>query len=46
MGRAQPHLEIKIVDPATGATVPRGTAGEQYTRGYCAAAQPLARQAA
>ena len=34
VGRAHPHLEIKIVDPATGEVVPRGTAGEQCTRGY------------
>jgi fatty-acyl-CoA synthase len=34
VGRVHPHVEIKIVDPATGATVPRGTAGEQCTRGY------------
>jgi fatty-acyl-CoA synthase len=29
-----PHVEIKIVDPETGATVARGTPGEQCTRGY------------
>src|SRR5579871_3062916 len=29
-----PHLEIKIIDPATGAIVPRGTAGEFCTRGH------------
>jgi fatty-acyl-CoA synthase len=34
VGRVHPHLEIKIVDPETGATVVRGTAGEQCTRGY------------
>lgn len=34
VGRVQPHVEIKIVDPATGAIVPRGTAGEFCTRGY------------
>ncbi len=34
IGRAAPHVEIKIVDPATGATVPRGEAGEFCTRGY------------
>src|SRR4051794_8088771 len=34
VGRAHPHVEVKIVDPATGATVPRGVAGEQCTRGY------------
>jgi fatty-acyl-CoA synthase len=35
IGRAHPHAEVKIVDPATGAVVPRGVAGEQCTRGYC-----------
>ncbi len=34
VGRVLPHVEVKIVDPATGVTVPRGTAGELYTRGY------------
>jgi fatty-acyl-CoA synthase len=34
VGRVQPHVEVKIVDPATGAVVPRGVAGEQCTRGY------------
>lgn len=34
VGRVGPHLEIKIADPATGDTVPRGTAGELCTRGY------------
>jgi len=34
VGRVQPHLEIKIVDPATGATVTRGQTGEFCTRGY------------
>jgi fatty-acyl-CoA synthase len=34
VGRAFPHVEIKIVDPQTGATVPRGTAGEFCARGY------------
>jgi len=34
IGRAHPHVEVKIVDPATGETVPRGFAGEQCTRGY------------
>ncbi|MBV9334809.1 MAG: AMP-binding protein, partial [Solirubrobacterales bacterium] len=34
VGRPHPHVEVKIVDPATGSTVPRGTAGEQCTRGY------------
>jgi len=34
VGRVHPHVEIKIVDPATGAVVPRGTPGELLTRGY------------
>lgn len=34
VGRVAPHLEIKVIDPATGATVPRGVAGEFCTRGY------------
>src|SRR5215472_6643536 len=34
VGRVHPHVEIKIIDPATGATVPRGSAGELCTRGY------------
>jgi fatty-acyl-CoA synthase len=34
VGRVHPHLELKIVDPATGAVAPRGTAGELCTRGY------------
>lgn len=34
VGRVMPHLEVKVADPATGATVPRGTAGELCTRGY------------
>jgi len=34
VGRAVPHAEIKIVDPATGATFARGVPGEQCTRGY------------
>lgn len=34
VGRAAPHVEIKIIDPATGEVVPRGTPGEQCTRGY------------
>ena len=29
-----PHLEVKIIDPATGLTVPRGEPGEYCTRGY------------
>ena len=30
----QPHLEVKIIDPETGATVARGERGELCTRGY------------
>ena len=29
-----PHVEVKIVDPETGLTVPRGEPGELCTRGY------------
>ncbi|MEV5508314.1 AMP-binding protein [Streptomyces orinoci] len=34
VGRVLPHLEIKLVDPDTGETVPRGEPGEVCTRGY------------
>src|SRR5450830_281770 len=34
VGTVQPHLEIKIIDPETGAIVPRGSSGEFCTRGY------------
>jgi fatty-acyl-CoA synthase len=34
IGRVHPHVEVKIVDPATGATVERGQPGEFCTRGY------------
>ncbi|MDE6878805.1 MAG: AMP-binding protein [Odoribacter sp.] len=34
VGTVHPHVEIKIIDPETGAIVPRGTAGEFCTRGY------------
>jgi fatty-acyl-CoA synthase len=34
IGRPQDHAEIKVIDPATGRVVPRGTPGEQCTRGY------------
>jgi fatty-acyl-CoA synthase len=34
VGRAMPHTEIKIVDPATGQIVPRGATGEFCARGY------------
>lgn len=35
IGRVHPHVEVKIVEPLTGETVPRGVAGELCTRGYC-----------
>lgn len=35
VGRPLDHTEIKIIDPATGQVVPRGTPGEECTRGYC-----------
>jgi fatty-acyl-CoA synthase len=34
VGRVHPHLEVKVVDPETGLTVPRGVPGEFCTRGY------------
>jgi len=34
VGRVHPHVEIKIVDPSTGASVERGATGELCTRGY------------
>lgn len=34
VGRVLPHLEVKVVDPETGETMPRGTPGEFCTRGY------------
>ena len=34
VGRVGPHLEVKVVDPATGLTVPRNAPGELCTRGY------------
>jgi fatty-acyl-CoA synthase len=34
VGRAHPHVEVRIADPATGETVPRGETGEFCTRGY------------
>ena len=34
VGRVGPHIEVKVVDPATGLTVSRGTPGELCTRGY------------
>lgn len=34
VGRTQPHLENKIVDPGNGGILPRGEIGELCTRGY------------
>ena len=34
VGQVHPHLEIKIIDPATGQIVPIGTPGELCSRGY------------
>jgi len=34
VGRVHPHVEVKIIDPLTGLTVPRGEHGEFCTRGY------------
>jgi fatty-acyl-CoA synthase len=34
VGRVCPHLEVKIADPVSGETMPRGEAGEFCTRGY------------
>ncbi len=34
VGRVHPHLEIRLADPVTGASVQRGETGELCTRGY------------
>jgi fatty-acyl-CoA synthase len=34
VGRVHPHVAVKVIDRESGKTVPRGTAGEQCTRGY------------
>lgn len=34
VGVVHPHLEIKVVDPLSGETLPRGQAGEFCTKGY------------
>ena len=34
VGRVHPHIEVKIVDPATGLPVRPGESGELCTRGY------------
>ncbi len=34
VGTVHPHVEVKVLDPATGAPALRGQAGELCTRGY------------
>ncbi len=34
VGAVHPHLEVKVIDPATNLVVPRNTPGEFCTRGY------------
>ncbi len=34
VGRVGPHLEVKVIDPDSGMTVPNGVPGELCTRGY------------
>jgi fatty-acyl-CoA synthase len=34
VGQIHPHVEVKIVDPASGQVVPAGMPGELLTRGY------------
>jgi len=34
VGRVQPHLEIKLIDPESGQIVTRGSVGELCTKGY------------
>jgi fatty-acyl-CoA synthase len=34
VGKVHPHVEVKLVDPATGRVVERGDSGELCTRGY------------
>jgi fatty-acyl-CoA synthase len=34
IGQVHPHVEIKVVDPVSGETLPRGEPGELCTRGY------------
>ncbi|MGH3355765.1 MAG: AMP-binding protein [Nocardioidaceae bacterium] len=34
VGRVHPHVEVKVVDPVSGETLPRGEPGEFCTRGY------------
>ncbi|MGN7410146.1 AMP-binding protein [Sporosarcina sp. SAFN-010] len=34
VGKPHPHVEVKIIDPATGEELPTGESGELCTRGY------------
>lgn len=34
VGQVHPHVEVKIIDPASGRLLPRGETGELCTRGY------------
>ncbi len=34
VGWAHPHVEVRVADPLTGRTLPRGQTGEFQTRGY------------
>jgi fatty-acyl-CoA synthase len=34
IGRVLPHVEVKVIDPGSGETAPRGAPGEFCTRGY------------
>lgn len=34
VGKPHPHVEVKIVEPATGEELPNGEPGELWTRGY------------
>ncbi|MFJ8823099.1 AMP-binding protein [Streptomyces sp. NPDC102467] len=34
VGRVLPHIEVKVIDPVSGVTLPRGEPGELCTRGY------------
>ena len=34
VGRVHPHIEVKVIDPASGEVLPRNTSGELCTRGY------------
>jgi fatty-acyl-CoA synthase len=34
VGQVHPHVEVKVIDPLTGAVLPRGATGELCTRAY------------